>query len=63
LGIAFRKFGLGQGEKRSVRLLVAAPVITSMFFRPEEDSLVSIVVNDIRTAKCCPINVGLENQW
>jgi hypothetical protein len=39
---------------------MGAPVIASVFFRPEEYGLVSIVVNDVFAAESIPLDVRLE---
>ena len=48
---------------RAVGLLMVAPVITGVFFRPEEDGLISIIVNDVCSKKSAPIYVRFEKQW
>lgn len=41
---------------------MGAPILARVFFRPEEKSLLSIIVNDVWTAECVPRNIGLEEQ-
>ena len=38
------------------------PIFAGVFFRPEEYSLVSIVVNDVCTAECIPSDIRLEHE-
>lgn len=39
---------------------MGAPVIASVFFRPEEYRLFSIVVNDVFAAERIPLDIWLE---
>ena len=57
---ALRKRRLLHRKVRSVRLLTCLPMFAGVFFRPEEYCLVSIVVNDVYTAECVPLDIGLE---
>jgi hypothetical protein len=47
-------------EVRSVKLLMCLPIFAGVFFRPEEYRLVSIVVNDVCTVECVPLDIRLE---
>lgn len=59
---ALRKCRLFHREVRPIRLYMGAPMLARVFFRPEENRLVSIIVNDVWTAECVPGNIGLEQK-
>lgn len=59
---AFRKCRLFHREVRAIRLYMGTPMLARVFFRPEENSLLSIIVNDVWTAERVPGNIGLEQK-
>jgi hypothetical protein len=62
LRYAFRERCLIEPEVHAIRLIIVAAKFASVIFRPEEDSLVSIIVNDVSAGERLPIHIRLKQE-